>query len=295
MDEVVLRSKTEKGETLEATFLPGKGMNLVSFRKGDLEVIDQNTRNLFDERYAGLGALIGPHFHRRPTAIIPPIKDESLFPHIARVKAKGVQEPFSHGIARYAPWQAESTENMIRAQLKGSDEWNGVPLKELEGQDFTIDFVANLSSSGLHLKLNVRSDTDSLMGLHYYYRLPEGEAKVESDVTPEYCDQGEFCRIPKEWGYDAQRNLSFDLERAADYGFRPNKNPLNGVIHLRTSEYTLRTNYQSTSEENSWQLFRPEGSTYVCIEPMSASNPRKPRLSVSGLEVELSIMDKEGS
>src|SRR5947209_3792431 len=101
---VVLKSQTEKGESMQATFLPEKGMNLVSFKKGNLEVIDQSTLPLFEERFAGLGALIGPHFHRRLPETLPHIADESLFPHIARVKAKGAADPFSHGIGRYAPW-----------------------------------------------------------------------------------------------------------------------------------------------------------------------------------------------
>ena len=63
MNPVILSNKTSKGEVLQATFLPEKGMNMISYKKGTLEVIDQSTKNLFDERFAGLGALIGPHFH----------------------------------------------------------------------------------------------------------------------------------------------------------------------------------------------------------------------------------------
>ncbi len=290
METVVLRC----GD-LEATLLPGMGMNMASYRRGDIEVIDQSTRGLFEERYAGLGALIGPHFHRRPEAIIPPIKDDSLFPHVQRVKANGVKEPFSHGIARYAPWATvESNETSVKAQLKGSDEWNGVALRDLEGQDFTIDFQATLSPKGLNLRLNVRSDTDSLMGIHYYYRLPKGDARVESEVLPTYCDQGQFKEIPADWSYQSQK-LTFPLNEAADYGFRPARNPLAGAIQLHTSEYTLSTHYQCTNAENSWQLYHPEGASFVCIEPMSALNPRKPRLSVSGLEIDLAIVDKEES
>jgi hypothetical protein len=100
MEQIILANKTSTGQNLQAIFLPEKGMNLISYKKDETEVIDQSTRNLFEERFAGLGALIGPHFHHRKTEVIPPIKDESLFPHIARLKAKGIQEPFSHGIDR---------------------------------------------------------------------------------------------------------------------------------------------------------------------------------------------------
>src|ERR1700722_13801367 len=160
-------------ETYQATFDPARGMNLLSYKKGATEVIDQATWPLFEERYAGLGALIGPHFHHRNAAVLPKIADESLFPHIARVKAKGILEPFSHGIARYAPWKLlEVTKSSFKARLSGKDSWNGVALAALEGQNFTMDFKGELTALGLKLDLAVVSDTDSLVGIHYYYRLP---------------------------------------------------------------------------------------------------------------------------
>src|SRR5262249_36353923 len=182
MEPIVLKNKSSKGEPLEATFLLDKGMNMVSYKKGNTEVIDQSTRTLFEERYAGLGALIGPHFHHRNPAVIPPIKDESLFPHIARIKAKGVNEPFSHGIGRYAPWNAKATQTKLNAILTGKDQWNGVPLSALEGQNFTMRFQAELLPDGLHLDLSVVSDSDSLIGIHYYYSLPKGKGKIISQV-----------------------------------------------------------------------------------------------------------------
>src|ERR1700722_3225097 len=137
---ILLKNQSEKGELLEAAFLPGRGMNMISFKKGNIEVIDQSTWDLFEERSAGLGALIGPHFHHRNPSILPKIQDESLFPHIARLKEKGIQEPFSHGIARYAPWNAHLTDNKIVAKLKGADTWKGVTLSSLEGQNFAMEF-----------------------------------------------------------------------------------------------------------------------------------------------------------
>jgi len=118
---------------------------MISFKKGGLEIIDQSTQDQFKERFAGLGALIAPHFHRRRPESIPPIKDENLFPHIARVKAHGTQDPFSHGIGRYAPWKAEFTPTKVTAVLTGKDTWNGVPLSALEGQNFKMNFTAETS------------------------------------------------------------------------------------------------------------------------------------------------------
>lgn len=290
MPAIILKHQTSNGELLQTTFLPDKGMNLVSFKKGDLEIIDQSTKSLFVERFAGLGALIGPHFHHRRTEALPVIKDESLFPHIARVKAKGIQEPFSHGIARYAPWKAESTATSVKAQLTGKDIWNGVPLSALEGQNFTMNLEAQLKENGLHLDLSVVSDTDSLVGIHYYYHLPKGKGKVISSVENQVRINNQLQPIPSEWPFDSQYQLSLDLDRDADFNFRPYPNSLRGDILLDAEEYQLRTRYECQCAENSWQLYHPKEASFVCIEPLSARDPRHPNLTVSSLKIHLEIL-----
>lgn len=43
------------------------------------------------------------------------------------------------------------------------------------------------------------------------------------------------------------------------------------------------------SEENCWQLYHPEGASFVCIEPISSQDPRHPNLSVSAISIRLAI------
>lgn len=288
---IVLKNRTPSGNSLEAAFLPEKGMNMISFKKGDIEVIDQTTIALFEERFAGMGALIGPHFHRRNPEILPKLTDEQeqLFPHIARVKAKGTLDPFSHGIARYAPWQASAAENRVHARLTGKDHWNGIPLAALEGQSFTMAFDAELAPDGLHINLSVVSETDSLVGLHYYYSLPEGKGTVTSDVQSFYLDQNEKKTISADWNLSSQQTLNYQLNRDTDFTFYPFPNPLEGKILLDTGTYKLETRYACPSQENCWQLYHPKESSFVCIEPISAQNPRRPNLTVSSLKVHLQI------
>lgn len=152
MDRVILQNSE-----VQVEFSPDKGMNLLRLAVGNLEIIDQNTKPLFEERFAGLGSLIGPHFHHRSKNQIPPVVSEDLFPHIARVRAKGTEEPFSHGIARYAPWTAQVVENAIMATLSGNDVWNGSPLTALEGFSFEMNLVASLLKNGLSLDFSVQS------------------------------------------------------------------------------------------------------------------------------------------
>lgn len=287
MSVIVLKHGTNEGENLQATFLPDKGMNLISLKKGDIEIIDQSTRNLFEERYAGLGALIGPHFHHRKTEVLPIIKEEKFFPHIATVKSKGIQEPFSHGIARYAPWKAEATENSVKGVLTGKDTWNGIPLSNLEGQNFNMTFDAHLNENGLFLNLSVVSDAPSLVGIHYYYALPGGRGRITTDVQNQVLIAGEVKPIPSTWQFDAQQRLIFDLKDEADFTFRPYPNLLKGNILLQTDEYQLITRYTSRSAENCWQLYHPQGASFVCIEPISSQDPRHPNLTVSSLNIHL--------
>lgn len=289
MNTLILTNKTSDGAPLQATFLPDQGMNLISFKKGDLEVIDQSTRPLFEERFAGLGALIGPHFHRRHAAALPKITDESLFPHIARVKAKGILDSFSHGIARYAPWKTISTPTSVKATLTGKDTWKGVPLAALEGQNFTMHYNATLTEKGLEIAMDVVSDTDSLVGIHYYYHLPKGKGKVISGIQPQYIAKEGLQPVPKEW-MNNQQVLTFDLSNAADYTFFPFPEASGGKIILDAGDYRLQTTYKSPSQENCWQLYHPQGASFVCIEPLSSQDPRHPNLSVSSLKIALEFV-----
>lgn len=295
MTTIVLSNRTPQGEILQATFLPDMGMNMISYKKGEREVIDQSTRPLFDQRFAGLGALIGPHFHRRRAASLPKIADESLFPHIARIKAAGgndeeIVDPFSHGIARYAPWQVTATESSLKATLTGKDLWQGVALSALEGQNFTMHYQAELTPLGLQIAIDVVGETDTVVGLHYYYHLPQGRGRVISAVQPTYLGAEGEHPLSAAWQVDAQQVMSFDLDEAADYTFHPFPHAREGKIVLDAIDYKLLLTYLSPSQENCWQLYHPKGASFVCIEPISAQDPRHPNLSVSSLKINLEIL-----
>ena len=291
MEPIILTAIARNGEVIQAHFLPGAGMNMISFKKGNVEVIDPSTQPLFDERFSGLGPLIGPHFHRRRADILPKIENEALFPHIARIRAKGIKDPFSHGIARYAPWSVESTETSFKAVLTGKDTWNGVPLSVLEGQNFKFTFDGELNENGLFLELSIVSDTSSLVGIHYYYRLPNGQGRVVAQVQNHIRKESRLEPIPKEWNYNTEQKLFLPLDEEMDFTFRPFPDPLKGDILLETEEYSLRTRYSCKCEENSWQLYHPKGASFVCIEPISSQDPRNANLTVSSLKIHLEITE----
>lgn len=291
VSEVKITAKDAAGNPLTALYLPEKGMNLISYKKGELEIIDQTTKPLFEERYAGLGALIGPHFHHRNEKVIPPVKNEGLFPHIAPLKAKGVKEYFSHGIGRYAPWKVESvTENSIKAVLSGDDTWNGVPLKDLEGQNFKMTYQAKMLPEGLQIELTVKSDTESVVGLHTYYALSNGRGEIVARVQDHYTEKSEIKPIPSTWNYQPNHTLIYPLNQETDFGFHPFPDPLHGEILLKSENRQVEVQYWCNNEENSFQIWHPQGASFVCIEPLSAKDPRKPKLTASSLKILISIL-----
>lgn len=288
MTAITLKNTSPFGKPLQATFLPKGGMNLISYRLGETEVIDQQTRPLYQERMAGLGALIGPHFYHRKE--ISSGYDESLFPHIAKVRVQGTKEPFSHGIARYVPWKFVASDTQIKGQLHGNDLFRGVPLKIFEGQDFKMTFEARLLSSGLFIEYKIESEKPSLVGLHYYFAL-SGKGTIHGAVQNTYRDKDEWKPLPKEW--TKGNHLHFPLPQEADFGFFPaKKTPTDHDYHmiLDTQNYSLHIDYNTASNaEVSCQVFHPKGASYVCVEPLSAKFPPKPLLTRSILETKLEI------
>ena len=292
MKKIILKNLGLKGEKLQATYLPDDGMNLISYKMNDIEVIDQSTMNLFLERKAGLGALIGPHFYHRK--VIPNNFDSSLFPHIKEITKQGISEPFSHGIGRYVPWKYVSDETQIRAKLHGRDHYKGVPLSVFEGQDFAMTYSAKLLPTGLVIEYTVTSENPSVIGLHYYYCI-RGKSIVIGHVENIYRDQSEWKSIPKSWIGKRPDQLSFDLIQEADFGFIPKKKePCDHYYQflLNTEAYSLHADFHAASEtEVCCQIYHPKKSSFVCIEPISAQNPPLPQLNSSILEVKLEIFD----
>lgn len=285
---VVLKKKARDGMLYEATFLPEKGMNLISFKKDEVEIIDQSTRSLFEERYAGLGALIGPHFHHRKEELITAVPFEERFPHIARVKAKGVKEPFSHGIARYAPWNYSAKESLITARITGNDTWNDVLLSSLEGYMFAIYMNVELREDGLFIELSVEADRPSVVGTHYYYALGSQKTFIETDCKDQYFDGKNLVAIPEQW--KKQNKVMVPISEALDLGFFPQKTDKYSEVLLHTDTHKVSVRYESHTGESSFQLFHPKDASYVCIEPLSATFPRQPKLSSSGVNLYIEII-----
>ena len=275
-EKIVLKSTNEKGQALEAVFETTQGVNLISFKKEQLEVIDPSS-----------GSLIGPHFGSRH--VIPSIKEASFQQHIEELK-KHHQDPFYNGVARYAPWKILSTkDNLFTATLISKDTWKEATLTNLEGQVFVMHYTAELNSQGLAVSLSVVSDADSVVGTDFRFKLPEGQGKVISDVKEIALRSGKEEPLPHNLKNDTH-TMVWDLANPCEYIFHPFTNPVSGKIILETESYSLETVYKSRNQENSWQLKREKDASYVSINPLSAKNPWFPNLTVSSIDIQFTIL-----
>lgn len=290
MKKVHLQHLSKDKKLIEATFSPSHGMNLLSFKKDGMELLDMNTISDFNKRFGGLGALIGPHFYHRKKQDIPTISDPSIFPHIKNLNESQKKDPLSHGIGRYCSWNFDETSTSITGHISGLDTQNNVTLASLEGFNFKMDFSCQLTNTGLDIDYHVQSDNHpSTIGLHYYFSLPEKEGFVTIPCKPKYNDMGTWKDIPSNW-LNNKRDLYFNLENESDFGFHPNNNNNEGEAILHTPSYSLKISYKANSDQHAFQLFHPKDATFVCIEPVSAKDPRAPYGENHKLKVKIDIL-----
>ena len=285
MKKIVIKRIQEDKTLMQAVFLPEQGMNLSSLKFGDVEYIDQSTKPLFLEKFGGLGPLIGPHFYHRKNPV--PLEHPEYFPHTAKIYPLGLNEPFSHGIGRYVAWNYSYSDLTLEGHLSGMDAHKGVSLASLEGFDFQMDFKAHATSTGLEIDYKVSSETSpTIAGLHYYLALENNSGIVHMNVSNTYNDMGTTKPIPKRW-LDQERQLAFPLSEESDYTFLPNKADFSGMALLKSNQRQLKIEYQTASQENAFQLYHPKGASFVCIEPLTAKNPRNAQQKNNHLKVRI--------
>jgi hypothetical protein len=286
---VHLQHLSKDKKLIEATFSPESGMNLLSFKKDGQEFIDQKTATDFHTRFAGLGALIGPHFYHRPLDKIPPLEQE-IFPHITSLGDISKTDPLSHGIARYVSWNYDETSSSITGRLCGLDTHNENTLASLEGFNFKLTFSCQLTCSGLDIKYHVEAeDHPTTIGLHYYLSLPDKTGSISMNSQNTYNDMGTSKEIPKEW-LDDKGHLLFDLSNESDFGFWPNTEDNTGSAILKTPSHSLKISYKASSDQHAFQLYHPKDSSFVCIEPVSAKDPRAPTGSNHTLHIKMEVI-----
>ena len=96
-------------------------------------------------------------------------------------------------------------------------------------------------------------------------------------------------KIPDNWK-NQEGKLHFNLDEAADFGFLPRSDDKTGSALLTTKTHSLKVSYEASSPENAFQLYHPKDASFVCIEPVSAKNPRQPAGNEHKLHIKLEVM-----
>jgi galactose mutarotase-like enzyme len=277
---------TAKGNDIEAVVSPDLGMSLLDFSIGHVPILQKSRKKDFLHGRKGLGPLILPHFNQRPS--FPSIPDEvmDLIPHVDYLKKNGVKDPFQHGIGRYAQWSAETrctdTQVSVTGSITGTSEYQGVALKEIVGFDFTAFITYILSEGNLTVKFDITGNEPVTAGIHFYYRLPEkGDSRTVLSVEEIGKNDDESLFEFSDHQKDG-RFYSLPLEGHIDTEFTPvREEGAHARYKLITPEYRLDTKVLTEGDPeytfDSVVVFHPEGSDFVCIEPLSDGNPLTPR------------------
>ncbi len=238
-----------------ASFTCSHGLNLISLKQGDTEVI-----------HSAPEGFIGPHFGFRLPSLL-----------------GGGEDPYPFGAARYLPWEAEKkSESALHAKISGNHE-------SPEGQKFQIDVDANIADETLRLHQSVVSEADSLIGCQARLHLPEGENTLSIDSRDKYYLNGTLTEVPVSWERSSDGFVTVSLNTPFEAGFRPVIDLLRGRVQLKTSSYSVVLEYTSISEESSWYIIYPDEGSHISIAAVSSQNPWRPNLTVSSIDMSLKI------
>lgn len=281
---VYLFEHHEKGD-IEAVVTPELGMALAGFSLRHVPILQKSRRGDFVRGRKGLGPVILPHFNQRAAfpELTPAMRE--AFPHLAYLAERRIRDPFQHGVGRYVAWEYETkvTDAMaqVRGFITGRSLFQGIPLNEITGFDFTAAITYTLADRSLAVRFDLTGTAPVTAGIHYYYALPPGASHVamtvenlglgDDDSLFEFSSHqrdGKFYRLP--------------LDRPVDTLFAPVAEEKGMArFSLVTPAYRLDTRVlvegPPETAFGSVVVFHPEGTDFVCVEPLSEKNPLEPK------------------
>jgi hypothetical protein len=243
-----------KAGDLQATFLPESGMRCVSFKHGQIALIEE-------------GLVIGPHFGKRSMC--------------------SPKDPYPFGLGRYGSWDAAFTETSFDAKLTGEMTHQTQELKTLEGQNFKMSFRGNISPSELLLSLSVVSESDSLIGIEYMLPVSSENGPIQTTANRKIYRDGEKSAIPDHWEYKSTGELCVPTSEEYAFSFSPEPNPTEGQVIIGNS---LKVEYSCASEESSWMIRNQPSEKLLSLGAVTSQNPWKPNLTVSSITIKFVIL-----
>ena len=283
---VYMMMLSDRGNTIEAVVSPEMGMSMLDFSAGGVPLLQKSRKHDFIEGRKGLGPLILPHFNQR--ASFPAVNEmvAEQAPHTAYLKTEGVNDPFQHGIGRYAQWNFETSCTdkgaRVTGKLTGAHEYQGVPLMELTGFDFTAFVTYTLSDGNISVRFDITGAEPVTAGIHFYYRLPDQEESRAALSVEEIGKNNDESLFEFSSHQRDGRFYTMTLADDIDTLFTPVKEEGPYARYkLITSEYRLDTRVRAEGDPaktfDSVTLFHPADADFVCIEPLSDANPLTPR------------------
>ena len=241
-------------------------MSLVAFTVGGVSVLDESRQQQFLDIRKGLGPLIVPHFGAGPFR---PDVGLGSIPHVARLKALGVEDPFQHGVGRYSAWTFEADGEQVRGTIDGNTRLAGIPLADLEGFGFEAAVTYELDAEGLKITFDLAGEKPVAGGIHFYYDLVNRQTALAELSVEEAPSDDQALRL--------------DFRGAHNKGYHARGTRDSCTHRLTTDRYTLDTTVpvrgQASQTFDSVILFSPEGQQFACVEPISyrhdGPNPKR--------------------
>lgn len=242
-----------KAGDLQATFLPESGMRCVNFMYREQALLEE-------------GLVVGPHFGKR--------------------KMKSLKDPYPYGLGRYGNWEANASASSFRAHINGDMTWQNEPLKALQNQNFKMTFEGDITPTELVLTLSVISDSDSIVGIEYFFPYAHANRFIETSAKREIYIEGKESTLPERWDYSPNGKLKVPTSEDYAFSFRPYPNPTQGEVII---DDLLKVKYESISEESSWILRNHPQEKIFSLGAVSSQNPWKPNLTVSSITIKMSV------
>jgi galactose mutarotase-like enzyme len=241
---------------MRALISPGLGMSLVAFSVDSVSILDEGRLRPFLDVRKGLGPIIVPHFGESDFT---PTMDLGAIPHVAKLSALGVKDPFQHGVGRYSAWTFTAEKRKVRGTIEGTTRLAGIPLADLEGFGFKSTVTYELDAEGLKISFDLIGEKPVAAGIHFYYDLINRQTAV--------------AELPVEEAPAGEQVLRLDFRQAHNTIYHPRRTNDLCTYRLTTDRYTLETTVRVRGQESQTFdcviLHSPDGVPYACIEPVS--------------------------
>jgi galactose mutarotase-like enzyme len=111
-----------------------------------------------------------------------------------------------------------------------------------------------------------------------------------AEVKDSMCLDGKFTDIEEDWYLQDEQLLKLNLHQELDHGFLP-INHFDADAFIENHLYKIHLQVSAPNDQLCFQVYRPDDSDFICVEPIGAKNPRNLTETKSSLSIRLEILD----